>query len=45
MEGMRALIGLKKRTCEVTLARGGIKIISWKTKKKEEEGKSRKNGV
>jgi hypothetical protein len=34
MEGMRDLIGLKKRTCEVTLAGGGIKIISLKTKKK-----------
>ena len=34
MEGMRDLIGLKKGTYEVTLAGGGIKIISWKTKKK-----------
>ena len=40
MEGMRALIGLKKGMCEVTLAGGGIKKISWKTKKKQEEGKA-----
>ena len=35
MEGMRDLIRLKKGMCEVTLPGGGIKIISWKTNKKE----------
>jgi hypothetical protein len=34
MEGMRDFIRLKKGTCEVILAGGGIKIISWKIKKK-----------
>ena len=40
MEGMRDLIGLKKGTCEVTLAGGGIKIISWKKKRSRKRGKA-----
>ena len=42
MEGMRDLIGLKKGTCEVTLAGGGIKIISWKTKKEVGRGEKQR---